>query len=134
MKFVFRNLVVMLVLGAVSVYCSLAQSTYTVQGGASTKKSHIGKKLQEMKETLSLSDEQVSKIQSLTKESREKAKGASAETDAKAKREASKKRSEELAAAIKGVLTPEQAKKYEQWKSDEKAERKQKRAEKKKQK
>jgi len=135
MKFVLKFLVVIVAFSFVSVHCTMAQTTYTVQGGKSQKKIRVSKKLQEMKDALSLTDEQVAKIQTLTKESREQGKSANAEiTDPKAKRAASKERSKSLESNITSVFTPEQAKKYEQWKIDQKEERKQKREAKKEQK
>lgn len=131
MKFILRFLVVFVALTFVSVHFSFAQTTYTVKGSKSEKKTRISKKLQEMKDALSLSDEQIVKIQTLTKESREQGKSAADETDAKAKRAASKERSKTLESNIIAVLTPDQAKKYEQWKLDQKEERKHRREEKK---
>ncbi|MBI3233358.1 MAG: hypothetical protein HYZ42_04850 [Bacteroidetes bacterium] len=86
-----------------------------------------------MKDALTLSEEQVTKIQALVKESHAQAK-ASTTTDPKIKKTEEKDRLKALEVSIIGVLTAEQAKKYEQWKIEQKAELKSKRQEKKEQK
>jgi exopolysaccharide biosynthesis protein len=128
MKTTLKSLVVLLVFGVLTSTSAIAQKTYTVGAQGSPKKQSVSKKLQEMKEALALSDEQVSKIQTLNKDARAKAKAANAvETDPKAKRAAGKVRKAALEASIASVFSPSQAKKYEQWQADQKAERKKKR-------
>lgn len=126
----FKNIAFVVIFSLLTVYCSTAQKTYTVQSWGETKKPHIGLQLQKMKDALALSDEQVTKIQTLVKESHAQAK-ASATTDPKAKKAEEKERLKALEASIVGVLTAEQAKKYEVWKVNQKEELKRKKLEKK---
>ncbi len=127
MKTTLKGLIVLLVFGALTATSAIAQKAHSTHEQG-TKKPHVSKKLQEMKDALALSDEQVSKIQSLNKDARAKAKAANAaETDPKAKRAAGKVRKQALEASIASVFSSSQAKKYEQWQADQKAERKKKR-------
>ncbi len=118
----------MLIMGIVSVGSLIAQKTYTVQSWGDKKTVALGKNLQEMKVALSLTDEQVAKIQALSKESRKQAKSTPV-TDPKARREANKERAKLLEDGIIDVLTPEQVQKYTQWKANKKEELKKKREE-----
>lgn len=128
MKFIFRTLVVTLVMGIVSVSSLVAQKTYTVQSWGDKKSAVLGKNLQELKTELSLTDEQVDKIKALSKENNKQAKSA-LPTDPKARREANMERAKLLEDGIIDVLTPEQVQKYTQWKAKKKEELKKKREE-----
>ncbi len=130
MKSSFKNLAFVFIFGIMTVYCSTAQKTYTVQSWSDTKKPHIGSQLQKMKYALSLSDEQVTKIQNLVKESHAQAK-ASPVTDTNMRKMQEKERLKALEVSIVGVLNTEQVKKYEVWKVKQKEELKRKKIEKK---